>query len=190
MKCQPTFLCPTYRVLRIPPVVFIQPKISSTRLRRRRLILYPGWHVVRPSMADSRLLVFWATRNHLHLAGRPDEGVVVVSLVAPDRDPAMLLPHAGQHVQRRLAFRRPRRQLKARVDYQPVPVLYHQNPVEEFLRHFRGKQSLLVLGESGRIPDVVFQRQPDEPAKQCRGEFAPSGGGCCGSSRTPEAGAP
>src|SRR4030066_1351333 len=29
-------------------------------------------------------------RNHLHLAGRPDEGVVVVSLVAPDRDRACL----------------------------------------------------------------------------------------------------
>ena len=33
VKCQPTFLWPTYRALRIPPVIFIQPKISSTRYR-------------------------------------------------------------------------------------------------------------------------------------------------------------
>src|SRR4030066_2129749 len=41
-----------------------------------------------------------------------------------------------------------------------------KNLLEEFFRHLRGKQALLVLGESGRIPDVVFQRQADEPAKQ------------------------
>src|SRR3990172_8280731 len=46
----PPFLCPMYRVLPIPPVVFIQPKISSPRSRRRRLTASPGWHVVRPSM--------------------------------------------------------------------------------------------------------------------------------------------
>src|SRR4030066_1529482 len=44
------------------------------------------------------------------------------------------------------------------------PTLVPEGP--EFLRHLRGKQSFLVLGKSGRVPDVVLQRQADEPAKQ------------------------
>jgi hypothetical protein len=42
-------------------VVFIQPKISSTRLRMRSLMAYAGRQDVRPSMALRRPLVFWAT---------------------------------------------------------------------------------------------------------------------------------
>jgi|ERR1700682_906926 len=42
---------PLNRVFRKFATVFIQPKISSTRLRIRRLISYPRCRVVRPSMA-------------------------------------------------------------------------------------------------------------------------------------------
>ncbi len=38
----------------MPPIVFIQPKASSIRLRMRWLAPYPGWRVVRRSRADPR----------------------------------------------------------------------------------------------------------------------------------------
>ena len=42
VNIQPTRSVPWCRVLRITPTVFIQPKISSTRFRFRRLTAYPG----------------------------------------------------------------------------------------------------------------------------------------------------
>jgi hypothetical protein len=48
-------------VFSCPPIVFIQPKASSIRLRMRWLTAYPACRVVRPSIADVRPLVFCAT---------------------------------------------------------------------------------------------------------------------------------
>jgi hypothetical protein len=48
-------------VLRMSPTVLSQPKISSTSLRFCWLTRYPGWRVVRPSIALERFDVFWAT---------------------------------------------------------------------------------------------------------------------------------
>jgi phosphoglycerol transferase len=52
---------PRCRTLRISPSVLSQPKISSTRLRRRWLTAWPAWRVVRPSIALVRWVVFCAT---------------------------------------------------------------------------------------------------------------------------------
>jgi hypothetical protein len=43
-------------VFSCPPIVFIQPKASSIRLRMRWLTAYPACRVVRPSIADERPL--------------------------------------------------------------------------------------------------------------------------------------
>lgn len=47
--------------LRNNPIVFNQPKISSTHLRFRWLAPYPGCRVVRPSITLARFAVCWAT---------------------------------------------------------------------------------------------------------------------------------
>lgn len=61
LKYQSTFSTPLYRVLRRLPMVLIQPNVSSIRFRILRLTLYPSCLVVRPSMADDLLVLFWAT---------------------------------------------------------------------------------------------------------------------------------
>jgi hypothetical protein len=73
-------------VFSCPPIVFIQPKASSTRLRIRWLTAYPACRVVRPSIADERPLVFCATcgvalidRGELSQE-RPDDSHAVSSL--------------------------------------------------------------------------------------------------------------
>ena len=52
---------PRCRVFRKPPIVLIQPKGSSIRFRLIMLMAYPGWRVVRPSIAERRWVSFCAT---------------------------------------------------------------------------------------------------------------------------------
>ena len=101
VKAQPTRSRPRNLVFSCPPIVFIQPKASSIRLRMRWLTAYPACRVVRPSIADDRPLVFCATCRRVHRAQLIDEVLGVVGLVGAQRD--RLRPIGGRldHVQSR-----------------------------------------------------------------------------------------
>src|ERR1700731_3429745 len=90
VNCQSTLGSPRCRILRKPATVLAQPKASSTRLRMRWEIAYPGWRVVRASIAERRPLVFCATCGVTALSRssmtNSDKLAGVVAFVGPERD--------------------------------------------------------------------------------------------------------
>src|SRR5690606_21237463 len=69
-----------------PPTVFIQPKISSTRLRSRWLVLYPARFVVRASRPGTLTFSLQAACGaDAALAAAAHKRALVIVFVRPDR---------------------------------------------------------------------------------------------------------
>ena len=131
VKAQPTRSRPRNLVFSCPPIVFLQPKASSIRLRMRWLTAYPACRVVRPSIADERPLVFCATCGHcVHRAQFIDEVLGVVGFVGAQRDRLRPIGARLDHVQRRNPFRMAVGPSQTGVDQKAVAVLHQRMPHE------------------------------------------------------------
>jgi hypothetical protein len=87
--------------------VFVQPKISSTFLRTRWLMVYPGCRVVRASIADPRCsLMFWATWGVTFMFRQAlTNSTVFEVLVGTDGDVTDSVDRIGQHLEPDRTFR-------------------------------------------------------------------------------------
>src|SRR6516162_6020377 len=106
-------------------MVLPHPNGSSTRLRFCWLTSYPQWRIVRPSMAERRLVVFWATcgvtlKSHVgHKVSR------IEALVGTHGDALGARRIAHDHVFRGFALDRARHLSQFRLDDEAVAVLRH-----------------------------------------------------------------
>src|SRR3954453_16797715 len=104
-------------------MVLPHPNGSSTRLRFCWLTSYPQWRIVRPSMAESRLVVFCATCGvTLHVGYKVSR---IEALVGAHGDALGARRIAHDHVFRGFALDRARHLSQFRLDDEAVAVLGH-----------------------------------------------------------------
>src|SRR5262249_27623485 len=101
-------------------MVLPHPNGSSTRLRFCWLTSYPQWRIVRPSMAERRLVVFWATCG-VTLKSRMSD----TKSAGTHGDALGARRIAHDHVFRGFALDRARHLSQFRLDDEAVAVLRH-----------------------------------------------------------------
>src|SRR6516164_6718487 len=104
-------------------MVLPHPNGSSTRLRFCWLTSYPQWRIVRPSMAERRLVVFCATCGEVPHVGH--EVSRIEALVGTHGDALGARRIAHDHVFRGFALDHTRHLSQFRLDDEAVAVLRH-----------------------------------------------------------------